>query len=134
MSNTKAFELTIVSTAEMGAPPDLTALEEWLNDNIDLGDYGDCLDHIFVTFLWTGPEYEYHKAYLIYTQQKRQLELAIRVEVKPGEDLGDKDCLAAFCNRLETVDLVVDEFDFERLVEKIDFRLGRWRADTFPKY
>jgi hypothetical protein len=119
MSNTKAFELTMVSTAEMGALPDLTALEDWLNEHIDLADYGDYLDHIFVTFLHTGPEYEYHKAYLIYTQQKRQLELAIRVNTKQGQGLSDKDCLAALCNRLETVELVPDDYDFENMIKDI---------------
>lgn len=72
--------MTCVVDGAVGMKLPVVALEDLLNEHINLSDYGTGIQKIFFIFIAVSPKNKIHKSHVIHTESEAHVEIALKLD------------------------------------------------------
>ena len=121
----RGIEITSVTDKAIGLKLPVVALEDLLNEKINLKDYGVGIKKIFFVFIVVPLTNTIHEEHIIYTETEQHLEIATRLNYEEVLIADSDKCMnitkLSFLEALEACqEYNISDFDWEGFLEKIN--------------
>jgi len=118
------FEITSVTDKVVGLKLPIVALEDLLNESITLSNYGIGIGKIFIIFIAVPPANTIHEEHVIYTEEERHLEVAVRLDYKTVLKADSDACMSMMKNSVldklnSSCEVYSEDFDWRKFIEAI---------------
>lgn len=121
----KDFEITSVATDEVGDKLDTISLEDLLNDQLKLRDYGSGVKKVFFVFLVVPANNSIHENEVFFDSENHTIEAALKLDydliLKGSKTTAKKMMYELFCSLFE-IDIVqaLTDFDYKGLQDNLE--------------